>query len=153
MNSNPYQSPVEYGDPERVIQPERGRGMAVASLVLLIAGTLASGAVVVALTRAFGILEVTGEADPSELAATISGVIWISLVGMLFTLVGGTLAAISLFGEGNRERWFFTLGMFVFVLQLGTLPLGTPIGLVLLFGGVWKWREFHPSPVADPPSL
>ena len=151
MSSNPYQSPVEHGDPDRAIRPERGRGMAVASLALLIAGTLASGVVVVAMTRAFGILGMTGKADPSELAAAISGVMWISLVGMLFTQAGGILAAISLFGEGNRERWFFALGMFTFVLQLGTLPLGTPIGLVLLFGGFLRWREFHPSPVSASP--
>ena len=152
MSGNPYQPPVEESPPDHRIRPEVGRGQAIASLVLLMLGTLVSSIVMAMLNRAFEGLASTGSADPQLLASSISQVIGITLLGMACTLVGGVLAAISLYGRGNRERWFHVIGMFVFLLQLGTLPLGTPIGILLLFGGFLRWKEFHPpSPRPENP--
>jgi len=146
MTANPYQTPTESTVPDRLIRPERGRGMAVAGLVLLFLGSLAASAVVISIAKAFAVLGATGQADPAELAAAISGVMRITLLGMLFTLAGAVFAAISIYGQGNRERWFQVLGTLVFVVQLGTLPLGLPVGIFLLVGIYLKRKEFHPQP-------
>jgi hypothetical protein len=117
--------------------------------VLLLLGTLASVAVVVAMSEAFGILAATGKADPAELAAVISAMMWLVLVGMACTLIGAVLAAMAVFGQGNRERWFLVLGLLVFVLQLGTFPVGALAGIVLLFGLILRWREFQVAPAVS----
>lgn len=147
MSENPYHLSNAESPPDHLIRSERGRALAVASLVLLLLGTLASVAVIVAMSEAFGILAKTGKADPSELAAVVSGMMWLVLIGMVFTLLGAVLASVAVFGQGNRERWFLVLGLLVFVLQLGTFPLGTLAGIVLIFGVALRWREFQRAPI------
>lgn len=150
MSEDPYQTPGGESPPDLLIQPDRGRGVAVSSLVFLALGTAASALVMISMSRSFGLLASTGSADPQELAELISRVIWIALISMFFTLLGAIFGGMAVFGQGNRERWFLVLGLLVFVLQLGTLPLGTPVGIVLIFGMILRWREFHQSPVSNP---
>lgn len=145
MSTDPYQPPSRTEESVLASRPDRGRAVAITGLVLLVLGSLASAAITVVMGKAFGLLAKSGSADPADLAEAISGVLWITLIGMLFTLIGAVVMAISLLGNGNRERWLFVVSMLVFVLQLGTLPLGTPIGIFLLFIGILKRGEFVPK--------
>lgn len=145
MSENPYQPPVEGLPPEHLLHPERGRARAVAGLVLLALATALSLVVVSSMVKSFGLLAETGHADPSELADAIAAVMWFNLLGMLATLAGGVLTAMSVYGAGNRERWFFHAGWILSTLQLATFPLGTPFGILLLFGFLMKRKEFQPG--------
>lgn len=107
MSGNPYQPPVGELPPDHWIRPEVGRGQAIASSVLLIAGDL-------------GFKHRHGDVQSG-----IRGV------------------------GHHRERWFHVIGMFVFLLQLGTLPMDTPTGILMLFGGVLRWKGFY-SPSSRP---
>lgn len=143
MNDEPYRPPSGAVPPEHLLRPERGRGMAIAGLLLLFAGSALSTWVVVAVARPFGELAESGRADPDDLAATISGVLVVSATAMMATLAGGVLSLMAVLGPGNRERWFPWLGLPVSILQLVTFPFGTLIGIGLLFGFLVKWKEFR----------
>ncbi len=143
MNDEPYRPPSGPMPPEHLLRPERGRGVAIAGLLLLVAGSALSTLLLLALARPFGELAESGRADPDDLAARISGVLVVSAIGMVATLAGGVLSLMAVHGPGNRERWFLWLGLPVSILQLVTFPFGTLIGIGLLFGFLVKWKEFR----------
>lgn len=139
MSDDPYQSPAEGLPPEHLLRPERGRGFAMAGLALLLAGSLFSTLWLLEIVGVFSLLAETGKADPEELAGRLALTIWLSLLPQL---AGGVMAGMAVFGPGNRERWFFHFVWMVSALQLITFPLGTPIGILLLFGLLMKRKEF-----------
>lgn len=141
MNVDPYQPPTDL-PPDHLLRPERGRGLAVAALGLMLAGTALSWLLVAAMIGAFGALAETGQADPAGLAGALPAAMWANLLGMLASIAGGALGLMAVFGAGNRERWFFHLGWIVAVLQLLTFPFGTLFGIALLFGLWMNRREF-----------
>jgi hypothetical protein len=142
MSDNPYLPPGGDLPPEHRIRPERGRGPAAAGLGVLILGTLCSSLALGAVVRAFGTLSDSGQADPAVLADGIASVMWLTMLGMVATAAGGVLTAMAVFGAGNREGWFFHLGWMISALQLVTFPLGTPFGILLLFGFLMKRQQF-----------
>lgn len=142
MSTDPYQPPADLLPPDHLLRPERGRGLAVAALALMLAGTALCWLVVISMLGAFGSLAQSGRADPTEMAQAISATMWANLLGMLASIAGGVLGLVAVFGAGNRERWFFHLGWIVAVVQLFTFPFGTLFGIAMLFGILVKRREF-----------
>jgi len=127
---------------EHLLRPERGRGIAIASLVLMNLGLLASLATLVFMWFGFRSLATSGTADPEQLADAVATVLWITWGGMGVGLVGAILGMVAVFGRGNRERWFLIFGLPTAALQLVAFPLGTLAGIVLLVAFVVKRREF-----------
>ena len=105
----------------------RSKGLALTGTLLLTFPLFGAISVVVGMVRAFGVLKVTGAADPQALAADISLALISSLIGLLFGLIGLLFVNLALFKRTNRESWFYHSSITLSVLWCILL---FPIGLI-----------------------
>jgi ABC-type Fe3+ transport system permease subunit len=145
MSDDIYSPPVAKPLPSAPIDRKRGRGIAIARVVLLAATLVGLIGTVVGMVGALGTLAESGQADPSKLAGDIQIAMVTTLIGSGVALVGAVLCGIALFGQGNRGKWFLRCGMTLSILNLLVVPVGTVIGIVLIIGFIVKWNEFQIS--------
>lgn len=130
-----------------MLRPERGRGrgVAVIALILLAFSTICSG--VMLGMQLEGIQRSAagdGTLDAKRFAEDAKDAMGWNLTGMGAGLIGGALAAWTLYGVGNREEWFLWSGLVATLFQFVTFPFGPFIGIILVVGWVIRWREFRP---------
>ena len=145
MTNEIYSPPVAEPLPDASFDRKRGRGIAIAGVVLLAATLVGLAITAFHLTQVFATLADNGQADPSQLAGDISRSMVATVIGSFLAIGGAVLCGIALFGQGNREKWFLRCGMTISILNLLVVPVGTVIGIVLIIGFIMKWKEFQTS--------
>ncbi len=121
----------------------RSKPLAVTGLILYTGPLGGAILTIIAMVRAFGILQVQGTADPSELAAEISLALLSTLYGLAFGLVGLVLVLIALYKNHNREQWFYRNILVLSVIWCFLLfPVGLIPGFIVFFAFYNRRKEF-----------
>lgn len=121
----------------------RSKSLALTGVLLLTFPLFGAISVLIALVRAFGILQAAGSADPQALAADISQALISTLIGLVFGLIGLVIVNIALFKRTNRESWFYQSVIVLSVLWCVLLfPLGLIPGVLLFHHFSKRKNEF-----------
>ena len=145
MTEFPSKTTTE-NDPKRlVLNPGKGRGIAIIALLLMVTSTVCSGLMFGEWLESFERIAGSDQSfDSEEYAKKAGDETTLYLAGAVAGLLGGALIAWQLFAIGNRERWFLWSGLTVTLFQFVTFPFGPFMGIILLIGWVIRWREFAP---------
>lgn len=151
MNDEPYRSPQAEPGPVVPINRKRWRAFAAAGVVLSSLHLGSFGATSSVLKAPLG---KPGELiDTRKLKAEITSRVerMNKIVAVLrgLSTLGLAFCSISLFGPGNRERWFYWSVIAVGSISLLIFPFGTLVAVVLLAGLHVRREEFKPL-IADP---
>lgn len=149
MTNEIYSPPAAEFLTDAPFDRKRGRGIAIAGVVLLAATLVGLAITAFYLTQAFATLADNGQADPAQLAGAITDSMMATVIGSLVAIGGAVLCGIAIFGQGNREGWFLGVGMTLSILNLLVVPVGTVIGIVLIIGFIVKWKEFRSATIGE----
>jgi hypothetical protein len=150
MSDDIYSPPVAEPLPSAPIDRKRGRGVAIAGVVFQVIGLSSLYFTYNAILNIFEAVASQGErADPNGLQTELDGNSRLAVYAGCVGIAGGLVCLWSLFGKGNRERWFQALGMILALLYLIVFPFGTLIGIVLIIGFIVKWKEFRSATIGE----
>lgn len=146
MNEDPYKTPEAELRQATRLNPRRWR--AVAAIGVVLASLHLGSFEVMSSIMKNGIENSRGMLSRDQMATEIrvrlqrANLIALALRGG--SAVGLVFCGISLFGPGNRERWFFWSTLALASISLFVFPFGTLIGAVLLAGLHFRRAEFQP---------
>jgi hypothetical protein len=117
----------------------KGRTLALYGTIFQLGIILSFLVTAVCMTRIYG----TEKIQPETLAAQVHIALNTTFIGMSIAFVGSILILIALIGMKYREKWFYNVLWKISILWLLFCPLGTIIGIGVMFYLANHSKEFN----------
>jgi len=121
---------------------QQGKQLAIWGLVLQLGSVLGLVCTSIAMVRYFSNLADSATVQAAALAQEISKVLGPAVTGSVFGLIGIILILVALFRIRYRAPWFRTMLWVLSILWLFSFPIGTILGIVVIFYLVKHKDEF-----------